>query len=157
MWGCELGILVVPAGERGTGLGVVLYDNVPGGAGHVRELLDLEQAWLKETRRTLFVNDNHNKYCETACLNCLLTFDAQEVMSRGLLQRRLALTVLDALLNNSELPKHDEENNLSFAFITSEISPHNSTTSTRQQPIEERLQRGQQRTAKAQRRNIQHK
>ncbi len=150
----ELGTLVVPAGEGGTGLGVVLYDNVPGGAGHVRELLDLEHVWLKEARTTLFINDNHNKYCETACLDCLLTFDAQEVMSRGLLQRKLALTVLDALLNNSELPKHDEENNLGFAFITPEISPHNNATSTLQRTIEERLQRGQQRTAKAERRNV---
>jgi DEAD/DEAH box helicase domain-containing protein len=37
----ELGALVVPAGDEGKRLGVVLYDNVPGGAGHVLELLHL--------------------------------------------------------------------------------------------------------------------
>jgi hypothetical protein len=35
----ELGVLVVPAGDGGQGLGIVLYDSVTGGAGHVRELL----------------------------------------------------------------------------------------------------------------------
>ena len=103
--GRELGILVIPAGDHGRGLGAVLYDNVPGGAGHVRELLALGREWLQETRTTLFVNDKHNEFCETACLDCLLTFDAQEPMRRGLLNRRLAIKVLDALLNESELPE----------------------------------------------------
>ena len=35
----EIGVLLVPTGEGGKGFGTVLYDNVPGGAGHVRELL----------------------------------------------------------------------------------------------------------------------
>jgi hypothetical protein len=101
----ELGTLVIPAGERGRGLGAVLYDNVPGGAGHVRELLALGRQWLEEARNVMFVNEEHNETCETACLDCLLTFDAQEPMRRGLLQRQLAIRVLDALLNGNSLPK----------------------------------------------------
>src|SRR5205807_7103038 len=101
----ELGTLVIPAGDRGRGLGAVLYDNVPGGAGHVRELLALGRQWLEEARNVMFVNEEHNETCETACLDCLLTFDAQEPMRRGLLQRQLAIRVLDALLNGNELPK----------------------------------------------------
>src|SRR5258707_9778030 len=46
----ELGTLVIPAGEQGRGLGAVLYDNVPGGAGHVRELLALGRQWLEGAR-----------------------------------------------------------------------------------------------------------
>jgi len=98
----ELGMLVIPAGERGRGLGAVLYDNVPGGAGHVRELLALGRQWLEEARNVMFVSEEHNQTCETACLDCLLTFDTQEPMRRGLLQRKLAIRVLDALLNGDE-------------------------------------------------------
>ncbi len=100
----ELGAIVVPAGYEGKGLGVVLYDNVPGGAGHVLELLSLGQSWLKEARDTMFISTEHDKICETACLDCLLTFGAQESMRLGLLQRRLTLQILDALLRGASLP-----------------------------------------------------
>ncbi len=101
----ELGTLVIPAGDRGRGYGAVLYDNVPGGAGHVRELLALGRQWLEEARNVMFVNEEHNQTCETACLDCLLTFDTQEPMRRGLLQRQFAIRILDALLDGNELPK----------------------------------------------------
>jgi hypothetical protein len=86
------------------GRGVVLYDNVPGGAGHVGELFerhldkDRGRSWLQETARILRGDDAHNVRCETACLDCLLTFDAQDAMSRGLLQRKLALGAWEAIL-----------------------------------------------------------
>jgi DEAD/DEAH box helicase domain-containing protein len=94
----ELGVLVVPAGDGGQGLGTVLYDSVAGGAGHVRELLALERKWLTTTWEVLFVNDMHHSRCKTACLDCLLSFDVQ-----NLFDRRLAVKVLDALLNNKSL------------------------------------------------------
>jgi len=99
----ELGTHVVPAGNQGRGWGAVLYDNVPGGAGHVNELRSLGSEWLWAAREIMFVSEQHNESCETACLDCLLTFDAQEPMRRGLLKRRIAMRVLDALLNGSEL------------------------------------------------------
>lgn len=117
--GRELGTLVIPAGEQGRGLGAVLYDNVPGGAGHVRELLALGREWLQEARDTLFVNDKHNEFCETACLDCLLTFDAQEPMRRGLLNRRLAIKILDALLVGSELPEIEINTGQGMALLSS--------------------------------------
>jgi hypothetical protein len=86
----------------------VLYDNVPGGAGHVHELFALGRQWLEEARNVMFVNELHNETCETACLDCLLTFDAQEPMRRGLLQRQLAIRVLDALLIGNELPEIEQ-------------------------------------------------
>jgi DEAD/DEAH box helicase domain-containing protein len=94
----ELGALVVPAGPSGSGLGAVLYDNVPGGAGHVLELMSLERTWLESMRQALWVTPEHDARCERACLDCLLTFDAQEAVSRGLLHRRRAREALDALL-----------------------------------------------------------
>ena len=82
----------------------VLYDNVPGGAGHFLELLSPERTWLEAARETMFVDEEHDKICETACLDCLLTFGAQESMRLGLLQRRLTLKILDALLQGGSLP-----------------------------------------------------
>lgn len=84
----ELSVMLTPTGERADEWDAVIYDNVPGGAGHVRELLESGKGWLEEVRRTLYVNDEHHERCETACLDCLLTFDAQEAMRKGLLKRR---------------------------------------------------------------------
>lgn len=146
----ELGTLVIPAGEEGRGLGAVLYDNVPGGAGHVYELLKLGRAWLEEARRVMFVDEQHNTTCETACLDCLLTFDAQVPMRRGLLQRQLTIRVLDALLDGSEIPQIVEARS-SITEVTS------STMSMMKEPaignspsrtVEERLLRSNELMAK---------
>lgn len=114
----ELGVMTV-AEEFGFGAG--LYDSVPGGAGHVRELFARGGEWLTEALNVLFVNQPHHERCETACLDCLLTFDAQEAMNKGLLQRRKAHTLLSELLarqfhsdgvgsdNESELPIEDAD------------------------------------------------
>ena len=104
----ELGVLVVPAGDGGRGLGAVLYDSVAGGAGHVRELLTQGRNWLTTSREVLFVNDMHHSRCKTACLDCLLSFDVQ-----NLFDRRLAVEVLDALLNNQPLTQPGDTTTLS--------------------------------------------
>jgi len=148
--GRELGIHVVPAGYEGRGWGTVLYDNVPGGAGHVNELRFLGKEWLLAARETMFVNEQHNELCETACLDCLLTFDAQEPVRQGLLKRRMAIDILDALLNGSELPAlestmgiiHILQNPLSLS--DGEEAATYSPSKTR----EERLQRSIQRMRK---------
>ena len=100
----ELGVLTAPAGLNGSSWGAVVYDNVPGGAGHVRELLRLGREWLEEARKTLFVSDEHDARCDIACLDCILTYGAQEAMDQGLLNRRLTLSALDSLLGNTSPP-----------------------------------------------------
>lgn len=100
----ELGNLVVPAPPNGINLGVVLYDNVPGGAGHVAQLLRFGRELFEEARRKLYVDDAHNACCEFACLDCLLTFEAQSQMALGLLHRRHTLAVLDWMLGRAEEP-----------------------------------------------------
>ncbi len=145
----ELGTFI-PAGDMSVGLGAVLYDDVPGGAGHVRELLALGREWLLEARRTMFVSDEHNEICETACLDCLLTFDAQEPMRRGLLNRQLAIRVLDALLNGVDLPVAEPKASKMFvSTLMASVIPANSevTLGVPTKTIEERLQRGRQRLA----------
>jgi DEAD/DEAH box helicase domain-containing protein len=94
----ELGVMAAYAEEFGDGVGAVVYDNTPGGAGHVRELFTRNRDWLESAKETLFVSEIHDARCETACLDCLLTFDAQEAMHKGLLQRRITYGVLKDLL-----------------------------------------------------------
>jgi len=142
--GRELGALVTAAGIQGRGLGAVLYDNVPGGAGHVRELMAVGDKWLEEAYRTMFVNQQHDETCETACLDCLLTFEAQEPMRRGLLSRRYAMQVLGGLLgyNNFPMPPdHDPGHKQEKQFV----DPVVAAPSLPRRTAEERLQRSQQR------------
>jgi hypothetical protein len=96
----EMGLLAVPTGNDGSEWGVVLYDNVPGGAGHVRQLLECPDEWLTEVRRVLHVSEAHHRRCDTACLECLLSFDTQDAYSRFGFVRREALRRLDAAVES---------------------------------------------------------
>lgn len=96
----EIGVLVVPAGISATpdALAVALYDNVPGGAGHVGELLrDFDRHLLDETVGVLYRSADHHRRCESACLECLLSFDTQAVAARTPFVRRTAHRLLEAL------------------------------------------------------------
>ena len=101
----EIGVMTVPTGEGGEYFGAILYDNVPGGAGHVLEILKLGRTWLDKAREIMFVDEKHNLQCENACLDCLLNFSAQ--FDSSILKRREALRLLDALLG--EVPPEAEE------------------------------------------------
>ena len=141
----ELGAMVVPTGSSsGKGLGAVIYDNVPGGAGHVRELLSLGRRWLEEARNTMYVNEEHDRTCETSCLDCLLTFGAQEAMRKGHLQRSDALQLLNALLAGIPLPVIERTDGhkhiVSQPPLFETVSPPPATTRS----IEERLKRAEQ-------------
>ena len=94
----ELGVLLVPTGAMGESYGVVLYDSVPGGAGHVRELLEAGLEWLQRTRDVLFVSEDHDRVCISGCLDCLLSFEAQRAMTHESFDRRRALHVWSELL-----------------------------------------------------------
>ena len=136
----ELGFITVPSGDKGIGYGVLLYDDVPGGAGHVRELLDMGREWLEEARQCLWVDDSHDQRCRTACLDCLLSFGTQTSASRGLLERQVALSQLSAMLTNvspltgGPRPKRQVTSNLARPIIAAS-----------QLTKEERLQRAQKR------------
>lgn len=101
----EIGVMVVPTGEGGKYWGPTLYDNVPGGAGHVLEMLNLGQEWLREARRLMYVDETHHKQCATACLECLLNFSSQ--FDSAKLKRRDTVKLLDSLL--SDIPVTEEE------------------------------------------------
>ncbi|MGE0883059.1 MAG: DEAD/DEAH box helicase [Blastocatellales bacterium] len=99
----ELGVMLTGVGCQANEWGAVIYDNVPGGAGHVRELLGMGRQWMEEAQKILFRSEEHHQRCELACLDCLLTFDAQEAMSQGLLKRRETYEVLKKLLSGTPL------------------------------------------------------
>ncbi|RMG12205.1 MAG: DUF1998 domain-containing protein, partial [Planctomycetota bacterium] len=89
----ELGSLTL-AEARGPCDPIVLYDNVPGGVGHVRVLLECAREWLERARARLRGDDEHHERCDSACLDCILRFDSPQ---EGL-RRRDAFRVLDAWL-----------------------------------------------------------
>ncbi|WP_417385359.1 DEAD/DEAH box helicase [Gimesia sp.] len=90
----ELGVLVVPTGSGGSSWGAVIYDNVSGGAGHVRELLAQGEDWIRLAQQVVYVDQDHHDRCESGCLDCLLSFDAQRAMSNRPFARRQAYQCL---------------------------------------------------------------
>jgi hypothetical protein len=107
--GREIGVMTVPCGEAGEAYGALLYDTCPGGAGHVQELMLLGRTWLKQAGEILFHSEEHDLRCKTACLDCILSFDAQQDMQRGLLRRTTALRALRGLLAGEEILVEDLE------------------------------------------------
>jgi len=72
---------------------IVLYDNVPGGAGHVKNIRENLVAVLEEARRILNCND-----CapDTSCYHCLRDYNNQ--FFHQYLKRESALKFLDLLI-----------------------------------------------------------
>jgi hypothetical protein len=98
----ELGSMVVPSKSTGNFDAMLLYDTCPGGAGHVRVLAGLGREWLVEAQKVLFVDAEHDRRCTRACLDCLLSFDTQEHVQAGALDRQAARQCLDDLLEGRQ-------------------------------------------------------
>ena len=98
----ELGVLVVPTGSGGLTWGTVIYDNVSGGAGHVRELLAQGSDWIRLALQVVYVDEDHHSRCESGCLDCLLSFDAQRAMANRPFARRQAYQCLSRMVDQLE-------------------------------------------------------
>ena len=120
----EIGVMIIPTGEGGSCWGATLYDNVPGGAGHVLEMLKLGREWFDEAKELMFVSEEHHQLCNTACLDCLLNFSAQ--FDSSLLKRREAVSLLDKLLGDTISEDKDEIqlNNDESVTETKKTKPH---------------------------------
>jgi len=83
---------------------IILYDNVPGGAGHLYELLKtpaVQKEWFRiALEKVLHVNDEHHRSCETACVDCLLAFDTQIDVLQKKIHRRTGWDYLNAVLHS---------------------------------------------------------
>ena len=53
----------------------------------------------------MFVDEAHDERCRSACLDCLLSFQAQNAMLEGKLNRPRALVTLSSLLEGNPLPQ----------------------------------------------------
>ena len=99
----ELGVVFGPVGSNAR-LGIQLFDNAAGGAGHVLELAAMAEQWFRKAREVMFRDEQHHATCATACLRCLLTSASQADFEAGSLQRRVAYDILTRLLHGVEVP-----------------------------------------------------
>jgi hypothetical protein len=93
----EIGVVFGPIGATAR-IGVQLFDNTAGGAGHVLELANSGESWLKRALSVMYRDPAHHANCETACLQCLLTAASQGDFEAGRLRRKTAHDVLSDLL-----------------------------------------------------------
>ncbi len=93
--GRELGVLTLP---QDSGFRTVIFDDTPGGSGHVLELAAEPSEWLRGAYDVLVGLDRatHDATCTHACLSCLLSFETERDIR--LLDRRRGIQALGALL-----------------------------------------------------------
>lgn len=76
---------------------LILYDNVPGGAGHVKRIVDEKS--LRETFKLAYKKVDQNCCDEdSSCYNCLRNYNNQSY--HRLLKRKLAKAALEDIFNN---------------------------------------------------------
>lgn len=95
----ELGSFVMRT-DSGPHCGLVLFDSMPGGDGHVAELLESATDWIGKLIDDLFVNEAHHQRCVSACLDCLLSYETQFDHDQGLLARATTWEFWDCLRNH---------------------------------------------------------
>ncbi|MGP1419696.1 MAG: DUF1998 domain-containing protein, partial [Sphaerochaetaceae bacterium] len=88
---------------------IIIYDAVPGGAGHSRRLVTddgkpLQMILEKAYQRMTECN------CDPSCYNCLRSYDNQKI--HDILDRKLAATFQQFLGNFSALEEIDDLNKL---------------------------------------------
>ena len=98
----ELGVHFSPVGSLAH-LGIHLFDNTAGGAGHVVQLADSASEWFERALDVMYRDPNHHESCKCACLQCLLTNASQIDMELGRLQRRTTYELLSDLLAGLDL------------------------------------------------------
>jgi len=92
----EIGVVFGPIGAHSK-IGIQLFDNTAGGAGHVLELAASGKTWLARVQAVMYRDAEHHARCESACLQCLLTAASQGDFEAGRLHRRLAHKTMEEL------------------------------------------------------------
>lgn len=80
-------VLVGPAASAG----VQLYENTPGGSGHLAFLLESHAEWYRRALEVLHGTAEHHSRCQEACLECVLNAQSQSDYENGKLNRRKTL------------------------------------------------------------------
>lgn len=86
--------------------GTILYDNTPGGSGHVLQLIKLGRTWFEAARERLWVSEEHHRTCRKACIECVLTFTSQSDLELGWMDRLAAYRAVCRMLSIA-LPAED--------------------------------------------------
>ena len=83
--------------NKNNGYDLIIYDNVPGGAGHVKRIMD--KRMLVETFE-LSLRKVEQKCCDedSSCYNCLRNYNNQSY--HKLLKRKLAIEALKEIFDN---------------------------------------------------------
>jgi hypothetical protein len=63
----ELGVVFGPVGSNAR-LGIQLFDNAAGGAGHVLELAAMAEQWFRKACEVMFRDEQHHETCATGLL-----------------------------------------------------------------------------------------
>jgi ATP-dependent helicase YprA (DUF1998 family) len=98
----ELGVMTIP--HEG-GYAPVVFDNTPGGSGHVLELAREQPRAIVESALRILEGEapvEHDKICRSACLHCLLSFETQRAYRQGLLDRKTGGDVMKRMLGRFE-------------------------------------------------------
>ena len=88
----ELALEMISRGEERNS--ILLYDTVPGGAGHCLELMQRDEEWLEGARDILQGSLQHHESCRRACMDCILDFAGQDKAHK--LDRFKALSLLNS-------------------------------------------------------------
>lgn len=93
-------------GEENTDIRFILFDNVAGGAGHVKRILDGNGEMLKR-----IITDAYNHLskcdCDPSCYKCLRSYENQEFHDK--LNRFKAIDFFKNYIGNSFIPVNPEE------------------------------------------------
>jgi hypothetical protein len=71
------GVLVPRRLDKSTVFDIALYDNTPGGAGHVGEIFGRFPELLQRVRSLLRGSESHDRTCGGACQACLISYQTQ--------------------------------------------------------------------------------
>jgi hypothetical protein len=121
----EIGSFVMST-DSGLNCGLVLFDTMPGGAGHVGALIEAASDWLDKLSDILFINQAHHQRCISACLDCLLSYETQFDHDLGLLARAATWDFFQRLrANQVSSPGGPSRPNVAIAPSLSSLSPSN--------------------------------
>ena len=87
-------------------LSIVIYDSVPGGAGHSRRLVTKDGKMLYSIFMSALRSMSECN-CEPSCYNCLRSYENQKI--HDLLDRKLAIEFLQQFVGTVETVEEDED------------------------------------------------
>ncbi|MCH5323867.1 MAG: DEAD/DEAH box helicase [Eubacterium sp.] len=92
-------------------LSIIIYDSVPGGAGHSRRLVTQDGRMLHNIFMSA-LKSMKTCNCDPSCYNCLRSYENQKI--HDLLDRQLAIEFLQQFVGNVELVDESEDSDVVF-------------------------------------------